>query len=121
MDASDRAAIEAALDRLAAAWAARDPDGVAATFAPDGVYASSVGPDPGMRAEGRAAIRALAEAMFAVDLGVSEILERIALPDGAFWRWRTETSDGTVALGCDLVRVRGGLVVLKDAYRKVVG
>ena len=114
----DRAEIDAALDRLAEAWAASNPDAVAAAFAPDGVYAASVGPDPGEVARGRAAIRALAARMFATDAGRSELVERLPLPDGAFWTWRILEPDGTVTLGCDRVRVRNSHVVLKDAYRK---
>ena len=119
--ALDRVTIDGTLDRLAAAWAARDADRVAALFAPDGVYAASVGPGPGTRAVGRAAIRDLAQRMFALDAGgASEVLERVPMPDGAFWRWRYTRPNGATTLGCDLVRVHGGLIVLKDAYRKVV-
>ncbi|GAB5373844.1 MAG: hypothetical protein AcusKO_03060 [Acuticoccus sp.] len=59
----DREEIDAALDRLAAAWVARDAHAVTAAFAPDGVYSASIGPDPGEAARGHAAIHDLARRM----------------------------------------------------------
>lgn len=116
----DRVAIDETLDRLAAAWPPRAADRVVALFAPDGVYTASVGPSPGTRAVGRVAVRDLAQRMFALDAGgTCEVLERLPTPDGAFWRWRYAWPNGVTTLGCDLVRVRGGLIVLMDAYRKV--
>lgn len=118
MTTVDRADIDSALDRLQRAWAARDADAVAAAFAVDGVYAPSVG--SGAPAIGRSAIHDLATLMFANNRGESEVTDRIPLPDGAFWTWQIVQPNGAFVYGCDRVRVQNGLVVLKDAYRKLL-
>lgn len=50
MTAEPRAAIDAVLERFLAAWQSGDAEAVASLFAPDSVYAASVGPGPGLAA-----------------------------------------------------------------------
>lgn len=117
---ASREETDAVLARLLAAWKSRNAKEVAAQFANDGVYAASVGPEPGARAKGPAAIEALVGRMFAVDDGASsEIIGRVPTETGAFWSWRYILPDGKVELGCDLIVVCGQHIMLKDAYRKV--
>jgi len=107
------------LKDFARAWGARDLDGIVALFAEDGIYAASVGPEPGTRAQGRPAIRALIAEMFKVDDGaVAETSEPVLFDGGAFWTWRYTLPDGSVELGCDVPRCVDGKIALKDAYRK---
>ena len=95
---------------------------MAAFFSPDGVYAASVGPEPGERAVGHDAICALVARMFAVDDGARmTLLDRVETETGAFWSWKYDLPDGTVELGCDHIMVSNGKITLKDAYRKVLG
>ena len=116
----DGLSVENLLDRFAEAWASGDADRVAALFAPHGVYHASVGPEPGERARGREAIRGLVGRMLALDSATAtQITSRTVMPGGAVWTWSYETDDDTTVLGCDIVRVENGLLVLKDAYRKV--
>lgn len=120
MSTYTREMIDDVLDRLVAAWAASDAKAVADLFAQDGVYSASVGSGPGETATGRAAIHALVDRMFEVDLGAqSKILHRVPTETGAFWSWEYRLPDGSVELGCDLIVIRDGQVALKDAYRKV--
>ncbi len=77
--------VQEILQELAIAWTDRDPEAVAGLFAEDAVYAASVGPDPGRRAQGRAAIRRLVGAMFALDEGaVAETSTPVVFGDCAF-------------------------------------
>lgn len=108
------------LDRFSAAWSEKDAEKVANLFAPDGVYFASIGPEPGHRAVGRVAIKKLVAAMFAQDAGAqSQTSAPIMMEDAAFWTWQYDLPDGTTELGCDLLRLEGGYITLKDAYRKV--
>lgn len=110
---------EALLAEFSRAWGVRDLDAVVELFAEDGVYAASVGPEPGTRAEGKLAIRAAVAKMFNVDDGaVTETTPPILFDGGAFWTWRYTLSDGTVELGCDYLEMAAGKITLKDAYRK---
>ncbi|MCC0043750.1 MAG: nuclear transport factor 2 family protein [Brucellaceae bacterium] len=112
--------IKKLLGDFADAWGRRDVGAVVELFADDAVYFASVGPEPGRRATGKTAIRELIEAMFAVDRGAtSETTEPVIFDGGAFWSWRYTLPDGSIELGCDLLRVADGKIVLKDAYRKV--
>ncbi|GAB5506857.1 MAG: hypothetical protein Rhirs2KO_20200 [Rhizobiaceae bacterium] len=112
--------IETLLGDFAGAWGRRDVSAVVELFAEDAIYFASVGPEPGRKATGKAEIRDLIEAMFAVDQGAtSETSEPIIFDGGAFWSWRYTLPDGSIELGCDLLRVANGKITLKDAYRKV--
>lgn len=112
--------IEDALKAFSAAWAARDVEAVAMLFAEDGVYSSSIGPEPGRRAVGHAQIRNLVGDMFKADDGsVAETSDPVVLGHAAFWTWRYTFPDGSVEVGCDYLELREGKITLKDAYRKI--
>lgn len=108
------------LQAFSQAWADRDIDRLIDLFSPDAAYQASVGPEPGFTAKGHEEIRALIQTMFDLDHGArSETSEPIVFEGGAFWTWRYVLDDGSVEIGCDLLRFRDGKIVLKDAYRKV--
>jgi hypothetical protein len=115
-------AIKALLDELLDAWQQRDLDRTAACFAHNGEYFASVGPLPGQRAKGRGEIRKLIEAMFALDGDTNATFTDLSIAGAtATWKWRYELAHGSVELGCDFFKFSDQRILLKDAYRKVVG
>lgn len=115
----ERRANEALLMRFSQAWSERDLAGVMACFHRDAVYHASVGPLPGERAEGHQAISRLVTRMFAYDEGaVTRIRSTSFTGEAAWWRWSYHLPSGEVRYGCDYFDFRGGLIALKDAYRK---
>ena len=124
MSADIQAINHQGLARFLSAWSSRDPDAVLAAAHPDFVYRASVGPEPGSCWSGAAALRQGLLAMFRHDEGAEiDILECQINGDAGHlqWRYRFKRADGSEALqlGCDLLRFRDGLLVLKDSYRKV--
>ncbi|BBK40897.1 hypothetical protein STVA_09170 [Allostella vacuolata] len=107
-------------------FARRDVEGIVGCFAEDGVFRNAVGADAaGDTYQGHAAIRAFFTALFerspdvrwdhtaeyvAGDRGVTEWRRTATLASGERQEW----------LGCDLYTFRGGKVLLKDTYIKVV-
>lgn len=82
---ADRAVALDLVQRMAAAWADADIPAIVALFVPDGVFIS-----PGGRAEGQAAIAALAGAFFAQPRMVSISIGRVLLQGNlgaAEWVW----------------------------------
>lgn len=115
------------LDDFAAAWTRHDADAIVAMMTPDCVMCLSAGPTrEGSRHEGREAVRAAAQALFAQfpdarwtnprhfiagDRGVSEWTFVGTRADGV----KVETN------GCDVFTFRDGLIAVKDSFRKNVG
>lgn len=117
------------MDRLAdfgAAWRAGDVDRLMSFMAGDCVFRASVGTGPGTVFRGRDEVRRGFELMLAYDEGAEAHggLAFIAGDRGASqWAYSSTTADGTVieVQGCDLYEFAGGLIRVKDAYRKVHG
>ena len=111
------------LDRLAAfdrAWTERDLDALTDAFSDDGVYAASVGPEPGATYRGRAAIRDGTAAMLAHDGGACRHSGPAwTFGDRAAARWAFE-EQGRRVEGIDLFEFDGDRIRLKDAYRKTI-
>ncbi len=117
----------AVLTHFAAAWNARDVDGLMACMAPDCAFHASAGDGPqGQRHLGPAAVRAAYAAVFDTfpqacwgdarhtvcgDTGLSD------------WRFTGTRTDGSVVdvQGCDIFAFDGDLIALKDSYRKSRG
>ena len=107
---------------FAAAWALRDLERVMGFFAVDAVYRGSVGPEPGQTWIGKDAITAGVRQMFDFDDGSRVRQGRVmASGDLVFAEWVYDFSDAErpAEIGCDLFAIADGLIVLKDAYRKV--
>jgi steroid delta-isomerase-like uncharacterized protein len=116
--------LEQLLERFAHAWNRHDADALMAMMTDDGIFDASAGPDVnGQRHEGKAAVRAAYEAVFAQfpdarwndphhfvsgNRGVSE------------WTFTGTSSDGrrVEVTGCDLFTFRDGKIALKNSYRK---
>jgi len=109
---------------LAEAWLRHDLDACMAFMAPDAVYSVTSGPEPGTSYRGAAEVRAaFAEAM-ALDVGEElRLAEPMAEGTRAALEWtvvRGSGADEVVTMrGVDVFEVRDGLVVRKEAYRKV--
>ncbi len=108
-----------------AAWNSGDPDLVASFFADDGVYHASVGPDQlGKSYVGKADIRRGVRAFFdRFPGGRFENLKVVVAGDIGTFEWdfiATDASGKSVSTaGCDLLEFRDGMVVKKNAFRKV--
>jgi len=112
----------ARLAALVDAWSRRDAEAVAACFDADGVYAASVGPEPGETFVGRSAIEAGVRKMFAHDAGSEATIDQTAFAGDlavSTWTYRTPAGDGVRSVrGCDVFTFRRGLILRKDAFRK---
>lgn len=117
-DTSAISVVRAFLD----AWADRDAGRVVNFFATDAVFVASVGPEPGRSYSGHSEIGPAVEVMLATAAG-SKFAARELIPfdGGVVATWSVTGPDGQIALGIDIFGVRGGSIVLKDAYRKVAG
>ena len=95
--AADRELIRAANDATYAAWNARDPDAVAAVFAPDAELVDAGAPEP---VRGRAAIRTRAVELLAAfgDFGL-ERLDLLIDPPSNADRWRVTATHRGEFLG----------------------
>lgn len=117
------------LDRLAdsgAAWRAGDVDRLMSFMTGDCVFGASAGTGPGTVFRGRDEVRRGFELMLAYDEGAGALggLAFIAGGRGASqWACSSTTAGGTLieVQGCDLYEFAGGLIRVKDAYRKVHG
>jgi uncharacterized protein (TIGR03086 family) len=116
-------AVQAAVARFNTAWEAWDLDRIAACLAEDAVFeATNPAPD-GRRFEGRPAIRAEWERMFAGTRDASFMIEdTVVCGDRATVRWRFawRNADGTPGhvRGIDLIRVVNGRIAEKLSYVK---
>lgn len=115
---------KATMERLAAAFNARDLDALMACMAADCAFHASAGPDAeGTRHIGRDAVRAAYAAVFD-GFTQSEWGEARHIVDGdaglSFWRLRATDRAGRKldVRGCDIFAFDGDLIALKDSYRK---
>lgn len=112
--------MQAVLDRLVEAWGANSPEHVAQCFHPEGIYHASVGDGPGEEARGHLAIQALVACMVDADADSTAEIDNIIVTDElAVSSWVYIFADGSREYGCDIIKARGGKIILKDAYRKV--
>jgi ketosteroid isomerase-like protein len=114
----------AVLERFIAAWGRKDLDDLMACVTDDFVYRASIGVEPGTTYDGRDAVRAGVQAMWAADAGSqAEIMEINVVGDTGWIRWVYCWPNGISAhqneIGCDLITFRDGRLTRKDAYRKV--
>jgi GNAT superfamily N-acetyltransferase/ketosteroid isomerase-like protein len=115
----------AVLDRFVAAWGQKNLDALMACVTDDFVYRASIGPEPGTTYDGRAAVRAGVQTMWAADAGSQAQITHIAIFGDQGWiewiyRWPQTSGQHHDEIGCDLIRFRDGRLISKDAYRKVL-
>ena len=106
------------VERFGAAWGAHDLEATLALVTDDVAF-ESTGPAPdGVRHEGKPAVRAAWEPIFA-DPDATFTVEATHAVDGdaVVQRWRYDWAGGHVR-GVDLFTVRGGLVAEKLSYVK---
>ena len=117
----------ATMERLMAAFNARDLDGLMDCMAPDCAFHAAAGPGlEGKVHRGRAAVRTAYAEIF-------ETFPKAAWTEGAHvvagdtglstWRFVGETCQGAAVdvRGCDVFAFDGELIALKDSYRKARG
>ncbi len=117
----------ATLERLMAAFNARDLDGLMACMSADCAFHAAAGPGAeGTAHRGRDAVRAAYAAIF-------DAFPKAAWTEGAHmvagdtglstWRFVGTTRDGAAVdvRGCDVLAFDGDLIALKDSYRKARG
>ncbi len=118
------------LDRFREAWDRRDVESAVACFAEDGAYHASIcSTGEHGRANGRDEIKKLIQQMFAHDDGAISSMEDISIVpppdfDGpwlVWWNWVYRLPDARVERGCDRIKILDDEIILKDAYRKIVG
>jgi uncharacterized protein (TIGR02246 family) len=105
------------VERAARAWEREDLDAIVAPFAPDGLFIS-----PGGRWQGHAAIRAAAQAFFAVTGDVQVTLGRVVASGtvgAAEWTWSERDRASGVRRTFEdalVFEVRDGLLVYWREY-----
>ncbi|MCF6219811.1 MAG: nuclear transport factor 2 family protein [Robiginitomaculum sp.] len=109
------------LKQFQQAWADKDMQKLAACMTDDVVYCASVGTDLGETWRGKRDVLAGIAKMIAYDDADAEIGDLHIAGDYIFntWIYRAKTTGKTTAKGCDIFRFKNGLIVHKDAYRKV--
>ena len=123
MDHDDALAL---LVEITTAFDRHDLDGIMAHFADDAVFEGPRGSEPwGQRFEGRDAVREAFAARFAgiPDIRYGDDAHFVDGDRGASeWTLRGHTTDGhrIEVRGCDLWTFRGGKVVKKDSFWKIV-
>ncbi|HUF55885.1 MAG TPA: nuclear transport factor 2 family protein [Thermohalobaculum sp.] len=100
-----------------------DADAILAAMTPDCVFAQFAGSDEGgLRFEGQTAVRSAIEELFATfpDAQWRDPVHFVAGDRGlSQWLYTATGPDGAVAArGCDVFTFRGGLIAVKDSYRK---
>lgn len=114
---------EQTLRDFAAAWDARDVDGLMQLMTKDCVYLASVGPEPGRTYVGAAAVREGFREMLAYDAdgesrgGRAVIAGHLGIAE---WSYLKRGSNGAIVevRGCDVLEFRGERIARKDAFRK---
>lgn len=119
-----RVTTPADLARLFDAFNAHDIDAIMAFFAEDAVFDAVAGPEAhGTRIEGRAAIARAFESVWAAMPDARwDHRDHLTQGDRALseWTFSGTAADGSriEAEGADLFRLRGGLIIHKQALRK---
>lgn len=116
----------ALLKEINAAFNSRDVDRIMAFFADDCTFLMARGPEPcGRRVHGKAAVRKVLADRFAVigDMRWDHV-DAFVTGDRAVTVWTVtgRGTDGEVLnyRGCDLYQFRGGRILNKDTYWKIV-
>lgn len=100
------------------AWANRDIARLLSCLTDDVVYGASVGDEPGCTYRGKAAAGEGFRTIMAYDRGgVMTIGRTTFVGDLAYVEWTSRGPNGDVR-GIDVLEFRGGLIAVKDAYRK---
>ena len=116
--------MEHVLESFADAWNRHDVDALMSMMTEDGVFEASAGSEVnGQRYEGRKAVRAAYEAVFAQypDARWNNPRHFVAGNRGVSeWTFTGTTKDGrrVEVNGCDLFTFRDGKISLKNSYRK---
>lgn len=113
--------------RFGQAWAAKDVDALMLMTHEDIVFCASVGPEPGRTWSGRTGARQGFETMLAHDDAAA--VRIVEFHDGGQWAaatWEMELEPcgsrrPDRVCGVDIIMIRDGLLIRKDAYRKVLG
>jgi ketosteroid isomerase-like protein len=112
------------LERFFRAWLKKDVASILGCMTDDCIYGASVGPEPGLRYQGKAEVRAGIEKMLAHDQTVRAQVSNVMISgQRAVWEWQYVRidEDGVefVDLGCDLIWFEGDKISVKQAFRKV--
>ncbi|MBT6093685.1 MAG: nuclear transport factor 2 family protein [Rhodospirillaceae bacterium] len=108
------------------AYSSHDPDAIAATFTPDGIFDNASGSEVyGRRYSGRDEIRGYFETLFATTSNVKWAKSDIRIAGHkvyAEWLRTATNADGVEQAwqGMDVYTFEGNLVAKKDTYIKVV-
>ena len=117
-------ALEQLLKEFAEAWNRHDVDALVSMMTDDGVFEASAGNDVnGERHEGRHAVRAAYEAVFAQypDARWADARHLVKGNRGVSeWTFTGTLKDGTrvEVMGCDLFTFRNGRIAVKNSFRK---
>jgi ketosteroid isomerase-like protein len=111
------------LDAFAAAWSSHDVEAILAAMTPDCVYQQSAGPDvDGNRFTGHSATRRAIEGLFTAfpDARWNNPTHFVAGNRGVSeWVFTGTGPNGPVEVqGCDVFTFRGGLIAIKNSFRK---
>lgn len=118
---------QATMERLMAAFNARDIEALMACMAEDCAFHAAAGPEAeGRRHQGRQAVRQACEAIFEAfpEAAWTEGRHAVAGDTGvSSWRFvgRARDGSGVDVRGCDLFTFDGDLIARKDSYRKARG
>jgi uncharacterized protein (TIGR02246 family) len=116
--------LEQLLEAFADAWNRHDVEALMSMMTDDGVFQASAGSDvTGARHEGRVAVRAAYEAVFAQypDARWSDARHFVTGNRGVSeWTFTGTLHDGSrvVVEGCDLFTFRNGKIAVKNSFRK---
>jgi uncharacterized protein (TIGR02246 family) len=116
--------LEQVLEAFADAWNRHDVEALMSMMTDDGVFQASAGSDvTGARHEGRVAVRAAYEAVFAQypDARWSDARHFVTGNRGVSeWTFTGTLHDGSrvVVEGCDLFTFRNGKIAVKNSFRK---
>ena len=116
--------LEQLLEAFADAWNRHDVDALMSMMTDDGIFQASAGSDvTGARHEGRPAVRAAYEAVFAQypDARWADARHFVAGHRGVSeWTFTGTLQDGSrvEVNGCDLFTFRDGKIAVKNSFRK---
>ncbi|HHL43158.1 MAG TPA: nuclear transport factor 2 family protein [Hellea balneolensis] len=109
------------LEKFKSAWAAEDYPALAECLHNDIVYYASIGPEPGKSWRGKSQVLSGIKKMIAHDHATAQMGEIYETGNVIFWTWEyfDKTTGAPIAKGCDIFHFKQGLILKKDAYRKV--
>jgi uncharacterized protein (TIGR02246 family) len=113
----DEDAVRRLVSGFNAAWNDHDLDAALALCTADVVFESTDPAPDGRRFEGRDAVRAAWQPVFADERGRFDLEELVVAGERVVQRWRYDWGHGHVR-GVDVMTIRGGLVREKLSYVK---